>query len=76
MLKDMGLTSCAKCGYDKCFAAIDFHHIHPNTKTYNVGELFHHRAFNEKNKRILLEELKKCIPLCANCHRELHFGEV
>ena len=68
-LKENGLLKCSKCGYDKCFAAIDFHHIDPSTKESNIGSLFWLKM-NEKR----IEELKKCMPLCANCHREEHNG--
>jgi predicted HNH restriction endonuclease len=30
-------------------------------------------TFNEKNKEKVIEEMAKCTPLCANCHRELHY---
>jgi predicted HNH restriction endonuclease len=30
-------------------------------------------AFNEKNIQRMEGELKKCTPMCSNCHRELHF---
>jgi len=57
---------CAKCNNDKYYL-IDFHHIDPSTKKYNIS--------NNPNIKIetLQEELKKCICLCANCHREFHF---
>lgn len=69
-----GFNTCSKCGYNKCFAAIDFHHIDPKLKTFNVCSIFW-RPFDEKNKQLFLAEVKKCIPICSNCHRELHFKE-
>jgi hypothetical protein len=62
------------CGYDKCFAALDFHHRNPEEKEYGIYDLMK-MAFNEKNKSILLAEIKKCDVLCANCHRERHYYE-
>lgn len=59
---------CSRCGYDKCLAALDFHHKDPSQKSFNVGSVV--RAF-EKVK----PELDKCELLCANCHRELHASE-
>lgn len=56
---------CEKCGYNKCNAVLDFHHIDPSIKEYTIS------TRNLSLKKIT-EEVKKCILLCANCHRELH----
>lgn len=74
IVKDLDLDVCSKCGYNKCFAAIDFHHIDPKLKIFNVCSIFW-RPFNEKNKQLFLTEVKKCIPICSNCHRELHYSD-
>lgn len=62
---------CWRCGYDECFAAIDFHHLDPENKEHNIGQLFQ-RWFNPENISIMEMELAKCLPLCATCHRQLH----
>ncbi len=59
---------CVICGYNKCPAAFDFHHKNKN-KENNVSVLL-----KNASKEKLLKEIKKCILLCSNCHRELHFG--
>jgi len=59
---------CQCCGYDKCYDALEFHHIDPSKKDFSFGG---YRA-SPKNLSSLIEELKKCIMLCANCHREVH----
>lgn len=64
-LKECG--DCILCGYSKCLAVMDFHHIAPHEKE----GLKAHWAF-EKNK----EELDKCVLVCNRCHREIHAGEV
>ena len=61
--------SCQQCGYDKYNGALEFHHINPNEKDFNVGSLKSY-SFTEKLK----QELDKCILLCSNCHREVHGG--
>ncbi len=46
--------------------ALDFHHILP--KLYGINEMTH-RSFA---KYRIINEIKKCIPLCVNCHRKIH----
>jgi hypothetical protein len=58
---------CRGCGYDKCHAALDFHHLDPNEKDFDFKEARH-------NKEELAKELDKCILLCRNCHAEVHYG--
>lgn len=54
---------CSKCGYDKCIKALEFHHENGD-KDFSVSR--------SKNFDDILKEAKKCILVCANCHRELH----
>ncbi len=58
---------CCLCGYDKCPAALEFHHLDPSQKEF---------SFSSSSRRYtnLEEELSKCILVCANCHREVHYG--
>lgn len=69
--KSLNYNICSKCGYNKCFDAIEFHHRDPSKKSYGIASRFAW-AFNEKNKELLLKEIAKCDILCANCHKELH----
>ncbi len=60
--------SCVVCDMDfsekpEC---CDFHHINPATKR---GQVLRMAYFS---MRALLDELIKCVPVCANCHRTLH----
>ena len=57
---------CALCGYDKCFSALEFHHINSDDKDFSLGA-----NANVSTEKALLES-QKCIILCANCHREVH----
>lgn len=64
---------CEICGYNKCAAALEFHHKDPNEKEFLLSQR-NLRTFNEE----ITNELDKCSLLCANCHREIHwlnFGE-
>ena len=65
-IKKLG-NKCIKCGYDKNYAALDFHHKNMKEKEYAIADLIHDRKVTK-----LFIELKKCILLCANCHREIH----
>ena len=57
---------CMKCGYDKCIDALEFHHNDPKQKEFQIG------SGNTMAWDRIKEELKKCILVCANCHREIH----
>jgi predicted Zn-ribbon and HTH transcriptional regulator len=57
---------CQKCGYDKNLASLDFHHIKDKNFRLDV------RTLSNRGMRVLAEEVKKCMLLCANCHREEH----
>jgi len=61
---------CQVCGYDRCNAAIDPHHL--QDKEINVGAIVAASYGLDRLER----ELAKCVPLCANCHRELHAGVI
>jgi 5-methylcytosine-specific restriction endonuclease McrA len=58
---------CEKCGYDRCVGALEFHHLDPNKKDFNISKSGHSRSW----KRVK-DELDKCILLCSNCHKETH----
>lgn len=60
---------CQKCGYDKCSNALDFHHLDPSQKDFNIS------GNMGKNFDKIKLELDKCILVCANCHREIHGAE-
>jgi hypothetical protein len=58
---------CNKCG-DKRHYVIDAHHLDSTKKDFSIGTSM--RGIN-----VTKTELKKCIPLCSNCHREFHYQE-
>lgn len=57
---------CQICGYDRCPAAFDFHHIDAREKDFSISESL---SWDR-----LRPELDKCVLLCATCHREVHNG--
>jgi len=60
---------CAHCGFNH-IAALDFHHEDPSEKEYSVNRLVSNGQYKKA-----YEEIKKCIVLCANCHRIHHHSE-
>lgn len=60
---------CVKCGYDKCSNALEFHHV-DDRKEFGISK----KGYTKSWKKIK-NELKKCVLLCANCHREEHYDE-
>lgn len=67
MIESMG-DMCCICGYNKCSNALEFHHLDPEEKEFSFGSA---RA-NIKSWGKLVIELRKCILVCSNCHREIH----
>jgi hypothetical protein len=70
-LLEMSGNKCSSCGYDKCPDALSFHHIDKSTKSFGLSaDIIHSKSWD-----IILEELKKCILVCMNCHAEMHYNE-
>ena len=73
ILVDIKGGECAECGYNKTIYALDFHHLDPDTKPFNVawaGRNFTDEQFID----ILIPHVKEATKLlCANCHREEHY---
>ena len=59
---------CSVCGYNKNYAVLEFHHLAPNEKEHNLDA----RKLSNSTWNWCLEESKKCILFCSNCHREHH----
>jgi DNA-binding CsgD family transcriptional regulator len=56
---------CEICNYDKCIAALQFHHKNPKEKDFTIsGKSL---SFDR-----LKEEVDKCMLVCSNCHAEIH----
>ena len=64
-IKESRGGKCIRCGYDKCLKALEFHHIDPSKKDFTIS--------NDHFKLLdAVEETKKCILICSNCHKEFH----
>jgi hypothetical protein len=64
-IKESRGGKCIRCGYDKCIKALEFHHIDPSKKDFTISSDRFHLLD-------AVEESKKCILICSNCHKELH----
>jgi hypothetical protein len=60
---------CNSCGYNKNYAALEFHHLDPKEKEFDFKKL------RQCKWDTIINELKKCVMLCSNCHREAHHPE-
>lgn len=60
---------CLICGYSKCSSALDFHHKNPEEKEQIISSMIASCSWTK-----VLEEIRKCVVLCANHHRELGEG--
>lgn len=59
---------CERCGYDKYYGALEFHHLDPLQKDCDWNKM------RKKKWQDVLAELDKCICVCSNCHREIHMA--
>ena len=57
---------CVLCGYDRCPQALEFHHLDPKSKDFEVS--------SKMNWEAVQGELDKTVLVCSNCHREVHSG--
>lgn len=63
--------SCEHCGYNKHLEILEFHHKDPFTKKFGIGSI----TRIARGYDAIKEEMNKCLLLCPNCHRWLHFCE-
>lgn len=61
---------CCICGFNQFIQALEFHHVHPEEKLFGISS----STAATRSLEAKLQELKKCILVCANCHRGIHYG--
>lgn len=60
---------CVKCGnFEGDVDLLELHHIDASKKSFEVN------CSTNGSIDKLIEEAKKCIPLCPTCHRLYHLG--
>lgn len=62
-------SKCCICGFDKWQSALEFHHVNPENKEFGLTVNTTTKALEKQ-----LTEARKCILVCANCHRGIHSG--
>lgn len=60
---------CIKCG-EKHPACLSFHHLNPSDKKLHFGKQYSYARSRYE------EELRKCVIMCENCHRKLHWENI
>lgn len=61
-------SKCAICGDDRWYV-LDFHHL--GDKSFTISDKISEGCSLDTMKA----EIAKCITVCANCHREIHYKE-
>jgi len=61
--------ACCVCGYNRCVAALEFHHLVPAEKMFSLS----HRGVARSIAKAR-SEASKCVLLCSNCHAEVEAG--
>ena len=61
---------CMLCGYNRCNSALEFHHLNPDEKEFNISKY----SGNNTITYDMAKELTGVVLLCANCHREVQAG--
>lgn len=65
-------SKCCICGFDGFQEALEFHHVHPEEKIFGITD----SSAVTKALAKQLQEMRKCILVCANCHRGIHAGYI
>ena len=55
---------CSVCGYNEIPQALEFDHIDRSKKKFGMNKAWKYKWST------IMEELEKCVVLCANCHRK------
>lgn len=63
---------CLYCGYSQFTQCLQFHHLDPSKKESKISKMISDNI----NEKLILEEIAKCIVLCANCHQAFHNNNI
>jgi 5-methylcytosine-specific restriction endonuclease McrA len=75
------IKGCKICKYKEHAAALEFDHVNPKDKKFEIAKRAHYLRYGKKTKsnKKIKEEIFKCQVLCSNCHSirtntEEHYG--
>lgn len=60
---------CVICGYDRELGALQFHHLDPSEKRFQISRFGITYGLEQARA-----EARKCVLLCGNCHAEVENG--
>lgn len=63
-------NKCSKCEITD-YRVLEFHHLDSKNKEFNIENVFNKRCGLDRIKK----EIKKCIIVCGNCHKIIHYKE-
>ncbi len=63
---------CCICGFNSFQEALEFHHVNPEEKEFGLSA----NSAITKSLDKQLTEVRKCILVCANCHRGIEYGYI
>lgn len=61
-------SGCVVCG-ELDVACLDFHHTNPSEKEDTLTVAIKNKWGEER----IMKEINKCVVLCSNCHRKVHY---
>jgi len=67
-LREKKGTRCSACDGEFSPGKLDWHHLDPATKVFDIGKAMSH------SRAAVEEEIAKCVVLCRGCHVVAHRG--
>lgn len=71
MIKAFG-DKCCVCSHTYPPEVFEFHHLNPKNKEFSLGKIRSNYFTWER----IVNELRKCVMVCSNCHRLIENGYV
>lgn len=69
-IKSKNKLKCENCG-EEHVSCLEFHHLNEEQKDFNISTAVKMGYSIERLKN----EMDKCVVLCSNCHRKLHYNK-